>query len=243
MKLVGVVGYHNSGKTTLVVKLARALKKRGRRVATVKHSPEGFDFPNRDTDRHKEGSDCVVGISRKEAVVFLKGERTLDEMLKHIEADYVLVEGFKEEKTFPRIVCAREEQDRNLLADGLEFAFIKNVKGDNPPGFQEINELVEIIEKKAFKLPNLNCNACGFVGCYEMAREIVKGKRSINDCVSLRPAATVKIGGRQLPMSPAMSASISSTINDLLSSLKGYRPGRVEIDIDRIPKSPVKFED
>jgi len=35
--------------------------------------------------------------------------------------DFVLVEGFKKEKLFPRIVCLREKEEEKELFDGLEL--------------------------------------------------------------------------------------------------------------------------
>jgi molybdopterin-guanine dinucleotide biosynthesis protein len=42
--IVSVIGRKNSGKTTLVVALAAELKRRGVRVATVKHGHHAFEF-------------------------------------------------------------------------------------------------------------------------------------------------------------------------------------------------------
>ena len=72
MRMVGIVGYKNSGKTTLVRALAQELVKRGHRVAAVKHSSEGMDFLEKDTARLREFADrrrlfprsCACGESR-----------------------------------------------------------------------------------------------------------------------------------------------------------------------------------
>ena len=40
--IVSIVGKKNSGKTTLTVALAAELKRRGWRVATIKHGHHGF---------------------------------------------------------------------------------------------------------------------------------------------------------------------------------------------------------
>jgi len=87
------------------------------------------------------------------------------------------------------------------------------------------------VEEKAFKLPNLNCGGCGYETCYEMAREIVKGNKSMEDCVSLQPATKVKIDGKLMPMNPFISELVESTVRGLLSPLKGFSKGRIEIKI------------
>lgn len=62
--IICVVGRSKSGKTTLLEKLIPELKRRGYRVATIKHhSHPGFeiDVPGKDTWRHAQaGSDHVI---------------------------------------------------------------------------------------------------------------------------------------------------------------------------------------
>ena len=52
--MIGIVGRKNSGKTTLLVAVAAELKRRGLRVASVKHGHHAFeiDHPGRDSWRH-----------------------------------------------------------------------------------------------------------------------------------------------------------------------------------------------
>ena len=87
------------------------------------------------------------------------------------------------------------------------------------------------MEGKAFKLPNLNCGSCGLETRYELAREIVKGNRSEEDCTSLQPTTEVKIDGRPMPMNPFISGIVRGTILGMLSPLKGFKKGKVEIKI------------
>ena len=62
--ILSIVGKSGSGKTTLLEKLIAELKRRGYRVATIKHHAHpGFeiDQPGKDTWRHAQaGSDHVV---------------------------------------------------------------------------------------------------------------------------------------------------------------------------------------
>jgi len=64
-----------------------------------------------------------------------------------------------------------------------------------------------------------------------MAREIVAGSGSVEDCVSLQPATEVKIDGEPMPMNPFISGIVRSTILGMLSPLKGFKKGKVEISI------------
>ena len=61
--VVSIVGKSKAGKTALIESLVAELKQRGYRVATIKHSPEGFelDQPGKDSWRHvQSGSDAVI---------------------------------------------------------------------------------------------------------------------------------------------------------------------------------------
>ena len=236
MRTVGIVGYKNSGKTTLVRALAQELVKRGHRVAAVKHSSEGMDFLEKDTARLREFADRVGFISPMESGVFWKKPLSLENMAPYLEADILLVEGFKAEKTFPKIVCLRGEPDDQDLFDGLAICAVGPAPGgrelDVPHlSLDEIGEIADLVEEKAFKLPNLDCGSCGFETCYELAREIVKGDRSEEDCVSLQPMTEVRIDGELMPMNPFISDIVRGTILGMLSPLKGFKKGKVEISI------------
>ena len=72
--VVSFVGRSNSGKTTLLEKVIRALKLRGYRVAVIKHSHHDFDLDQtgKDTWRFAQaGSDAVV-ISSPQKLALIK---------------------------------------------------------------------------------------------------------------------------------------------------------------------------
>ena len=236
MRTVGIVGYQNSGKTTLAHALARELTRRGHEVAVVKHTSHHLDLPGKDTAILGDAVSRVGFISPQESGVFWKKPLNLENMIPYLEADILLVEGFKAGKTFPKIVCLRgEPEDRNLF-DGLAICAV----GPAPEGHQlgvpllsldEVRRIADLVEEKAFKLPNLDCGSCGFETCYELAREIVNGTRSVEDCVSLQPATEVRIDGELMPMNPFISDIVRGTILGMLSPLKGFKKGKVEIKI------------
>lgn len=104
--VVAIVGRKNSGKTTLLVRVAAELSRRGRRVASVKHGHHDFeiDHPGRDSWRHvhEGGVEAVLLLSSRKVAMVMhtpEGEPDVHEMIaRHLGGrryDLVLVEGFK----------------------------------------------------------------------------------------------------------------------------------------------------
>ena len=114
--VVGVAGWKNSGKTTLVTKLVGELRRRGYRVATVKHAHHDFDIDREGTNsyRHRAAgaSEVVLVSARRWALIHeLDEERepTLAEILKKLTpSDVVVVEGYKREP-IPKIEVRRQD--------------------------------------------------------------------------------------------------------------------------------------
>lgn len=103
MRVAGIVGWHDSGKTTLMVALVAELVARGHRVSTVKHAHHGFDVdtPGKDSWKHRDAgaTEVMVGSAARWALMHeLRGdpEPSLDALLATMNpVDLVLVEGFK----------------------------------------------------------------------------------------------------------------------------------------------------
>ena len=102
-KVIGVAGFKNAGKTTLVEKLVTELTRRGRRVSTVKHAHHSFDIDHegRDSFRHrKAGASEVAVVSRSRWAIIHESrndaEPSLQDMLARLApCDLVIVEGYK----------------------------------------------------------------------------------------------------------------------------------------------------
>ncbi|MGQ9572052.1 MAG: molybdopterin-guanine dinucleotide biosynthesis protein B [Dehalococcoidia bacterium] len=100
--VVSFVGNSGAGKTTILEKVIAELKRRGYRVAVIKHVHHDFeiDYAGKDSWRFTQaGSDSVVIASAKKLA--LVEQRTaqppLDELVAMVEgrADIVLTEGFR----------------------------------------------------------------------------------------------------------------------------------------------------
>ncbi len=114
-----IVGYKNSGKTTLVCQLIEHFKRCGWRVGTAKHDGHSFDIDREasDTWKHRQAGADAVAISSAERTAWME-ERgsSLRELLKFFGHDYdlVLAEGFKQED-YPKLVVIRGLQDVPLV--------------------------------------------------------------------------------------------------------------------------------
>ncbi len=122
-KVIGVAGFKNAGKTTLVEKLVTELTRRGRRISTVKHAHHSFDIDHagRDSFRHRKAGASEVAVvsqsrwaiiheSRDEAEPFLA-----DILAKLGSCDLVIVEGYKRD-------AHDKIEVRNLALDHPELA-------------------------------------------------------------------------------------------------------------------------
>jgi molybdopterin-guanine dinucleotide biosynthesis adapter protein len=127
--LVSVVGKSDAGKTTLLEKLIPELKRRGYRVATVKHDAHSFeiDQPGKDTWRHRQAGADVVVISSKDKMAII---RRVDEELSLLQiaemitgVDIILTEGFKRGPA-PKIEVSRREKSTELLCTADELVAI-----------------------------------------------------------------------------------------------------------------------
>ena len=123
MRVIGIVGWKNSGKTTLVERLIAELTSRGLRVSSVKHAHHRveLDRPGKDSWRHRSAGATEVMLATSERFALfheLRGrpEPELPELLARMSpVDLVLVEGFKRfEHT--KIEVRRREILRPLLA-------------------------------------------------------------------------------------------------------------------------------
>ena len=102
-KIIGVAGFKNAGKTTLVEKLVIELTGRGLRISTVKHAHHSFDIDHegRDSFRHrKAGATEVAVVSRGRWALIHElrneAEPYLADVLKKLApCDLVIVEGYK----------------------------------------------------------------------------------------------------------------------------------------------------
>ncbi len=101
--LIGIAGWKNSGKTTLVTKLVTEIAARGLSVATIKHAHHAFQIDDGETDsaRHRRAGASQVAIvseARWAVVRELREapEPKLEEIIARLEVcDLIIIEGYK----------------------------------------------------------------------------------------------------------------------------------------------------
>jgi molybdopterin-guanine dinucleotide biosynthesis protein B len=165
-KLIAVVGGKHSGKTTVVEHLIAELKHRGYRVGAIKEMVNipTLDTPATETDRYANaGAEIIVAVPREETVVFIKKRLCLKEILPYVERlDYVILEGFEQEKTLPKIVAAKAANEVKSYLDSSAIAVsglimesepeIKKAEALEIPMFRSLTQaelLADLVEKRA----------------------------------------------------------------------------------------------
>jgi molybdopterin-guanine dinucleotide biosynthesis protein B len=153
-----IIAKSGSGKTTLIEKLTKEIKRRGYKLATVKHhSHSGFDIdkPGKDSWRFAQaGSDHVIIAAPDKIASYrlLEGEMTLDEILETITGvDLILAEGYKRAGK-PTLEIIRAEIGTELIGDEEQLVAVAT---DVPlevevPQFDldDITGIVEFIEQE-----------------------------------------------------------------------------------------------
>jgi molybdopterin-guanine dinucleotide biosynthesis protein MobB len=114
---VALVGGHNAGKTTVILRLVPWLKAMGLSVGTIKHTSKDTedDVPGKDSHLHAGSGASVSAFltPRRTTVRRFGAEGDLDEILarQFSDCDLVLVEGFKS-LPIPKIEVTRERASR-----------------------------------------------------------------------------------------------------------------------------------
>ncbi len=128
--ILSIVGYSNSGKTTLMEKLVSGLVAKGLRIATIKHShhqPE-MDTPGKDSWRHKQaGASTSLLVGPEKMLMVSDVDEALNPQLlaARLFADYdlVLVEGYASVPG-PKIEVVRAERSQELRCNEGELVAV-----------------------------------------------------------------------------------------------------------------------
>ncbi len=119
-KAIAFSGPSNSGKTTLILKVARKLiHEYSKDVAIIKHDPKDkarFDVEGKDSYKFSDTGAEVIVTSPTRTTYFSQRNKDLDEMIRLFEKfDILLVEGLKN-LPLPRIGIFRNSLDSDYFS-------------------------------------------------------------------------------------------------------------------------------
>ena len=143
---VAFTGPSNSGKTTLILKVARKLiNEYKKEVAIIKHDPGDkarFDVVGKDSYKFSDTGAEVIVTSPNRTTYFSKRNKDIDEMIRLFDSfDILLVEGLKN-LPLPRISVFRDTLDEDYFPFMNALAIDKTIKLSN----YDIPKDVEILD-------------------------------------------------------------------------------------------------
>jgi molybdopterin-guanine dinucleotide biosynthesis protein B len=156
--IVTFIGWHDSGKTTLVKQVVTELKTLGYKVAVIKSSNDSgiqFDTPGTDTFMHKEaGADSVMLVAPDQMVLQTKNSGLSLRTLAHRyfpDVDIVIGEGFKTARKIAKIEVFRNRDQK--LRDEVHGVIavatdVEGVAGNYVFRLDEAPEIALFIEKR-----------------------------------------------------------------------------------------------
>ena len=152
MKIYGVAGWKNAGKTGLMERLVAEITARGFSVSTVKHAHHSFeiDHPNTDSYKIRKSGAYKTTIISDKRLAFIEervneNEIDLNSLMDMNEGcDVIILEGFKKRKEIPKIevFLKRNKKDhlyktienvRLLITDDNENHPLRSLKHDQIP--------------------------------------------------------------------------------------------------------------
>ena len=143
---VAFTGPSNSGKTTLILKVARKLIHENElKVAIVKNDPKDkarFDVPGKDSYKFSDTGAEVIVTSPTRTTYFSQKQQSLDEIIELFgDFDILLVEGLKN-LPLPRISIFRESIDEEYFPYMNALAIDESINLDDyslPQGIDVLN--------------------------------------------------------------------------------------------------------
>ncbi|MFB4169748.1 molybdopterin-guanine dinucleotide biosynthesis protein B [Virgibacillus sp. JSM 102003] len=154
MQICQIVGYKNSGKTTVMNNLIRYFSSSDMKVGTLKHHGHGGEpdvVEDTDSTTHIEAGSLVSGVQGENITQLTFNVKVeldkLVQLFSNFPIDLLLVEGYKN-ASYPKVVLVKNEQDFSLLSDLSNIIAI---------GTWDEN-LMKNSKFQTFNLNNLNSN-------------------------------------------------------------------------------------
>lgn len=117
--IVQIVGYKNTGKTTLMKLLVHHFSEQKMKVGTLKHHGHGgdIDLPeNTDSTSQFKAGSLISGVQGETLTQLTFHNIPIDELVNMYPVDLLLIEGFKE-ADYPKIVLLKSRKELSLVDD------------------------------------------------------------------------------------------------------------------------------
>ena len=217
--LVAISGLSGSGKTTFITTLVERLTNEFTVLVIKNTHCQQVDAMGKDTYCYrKAGATASALIAAEDTALFFTGRQDVDDITALVNADVVLLEGFKNSH-YPKI----------WLGDGSG----PNEVLHNP----SVAAAERYIHKQviAHRLAGSDCGGCGYPSCVDLAESIVQGTASSEDCVvPSEQFVKVMIDEQVIHLKPFVQKCIAYTIRGMLSALHGVsgdNTSRIGIEI------------
>lgn len=206
--IISFVGHSNSGKTTLIEQLVRALSRKGYRIGVLKHTHGAIKADKRgtDTDRFRLAGATISSICDDKLLVrFEKAQGHRPQAIVQALAkglDLLIIEGYKREH-FPKV----------LFSDKLTETDLKGI--------------IATVGKKApqsSKVRHFQPSKITDIAKW-LERDIILPARKSRRVV-------IEVDGKRLPLNDFVSDIIKETIRGALGTLKGGKGRKIDISID-----------
>lgn len=167
--LVGFIGWHNSGKTTLASKVVKHLTTRGLAVGVIKSTKDigiASDTPGTDTHTYAMAGAAGVALAAPDQLVVRTAKPDLN---LHVLAgiyfssmDIVIVEGFKHTSSVPKIEVHRQGNDflYSQVDNVIALVGDAQVQGILHFDADQSEELATMIEERFCKQNPKTTNQC-----------------------------------------------------------------------------------
>ncbi len=216
---VTFIGWHDSGKTTILCQVIRRLREKGYRIGVIKsskHRDVQFDTPGSDTGRLAEaGAESVAFVSPDRMVIMGKNnglpfltmaQRFFPDM------DMVIGEGFKNAEGVDKIEVAGSKSSQNLrdtVSGVIAVISSRPAAGCHLFRPEETREVADFLEERYILA----------------AREL--------------PSASLIVNGRNIPLTGFVQDCLAGTVAGFISSLK-HTEEATEIEVSvKIPEKNI----
>ncbi|MCE7747738.1 MAG: molybdopterin-guanine dinucleotide biosynthesis protein B [Candidatus Heimdallarchaeota archaeon] len=140
-KILQIIGYAGTGKTSIICSILEKLSKENFNCATIKSSRKhSYSFSKKDSDEFlRSGSNLSVVVFDNTTQITINEQINLERLITEIsnisDPDFLIIEGFKDEK-YPKLLIWTEK----ILDEAIDFTTIKFLYCDSND--YESNKLV-----------------------------------------------------------------------------------------------------